>query len=57
MRAFSIAVVLIVLLAVIGAFGLGFVQESVSKAFSTSGVQLDHAEALVNNYGRGMSRN
>lgn len=55
MRAFSIAVGLIVLLAVVGAFSLSFVQESVSKAFSTSGVQLDHAEALVNNYGRGVS--
>jgi hypothetical protein len=51
MRAFGIASVLAVLLAVVGAFSLGFMQESSSTAYSTNGTRLDRAEA-VNNYGR-----
>jgi hypothetical protein len=52
MRAFGIASVLIVLLAVVGAFSLGFFQETSSTAYSSAtGARLDRAEA-VNNYGR-----
>lgn len=52
MRAFGIAVVLILLLAFIGAFGLTFMQEPSSIAYSTTGARLDRAEAAVNEYGR-----
>lgn len=52
MRAFGIASVLIVLLAIVGAFSLGFFQESSSTAYSSAtGARLDRAEA-VNAYGR-----
>ena len=51
MRAFGVAFVLVVLLAVVGSFSLGLVQESSSTAYSTNGTRLDRAEA-VNNYGR-----
>lgn len=52
MRAFGIALALVVLLAVVGAFSLGFFQEPSSKAYSSAtGARLDRAEA-VNNYAR-----
>lgn len=52
MRAFGIASVLIVLLALVGAFSLGFFQESSSTAYSSAtGARLDRAEA-VNSYAR-----
>ncbi len=52
MRAFGIASVLIVLLAIVGAFSLGFFQESSSTAYSSAtGARLDRAEA-VNSYAR-----
>lgn len=52
MRAFGIASVLIVLLAIVGAFSLGFFQESSSTAYSSAtGARLDQAEA-VNSYAR-----
>ena len=53
MRAFVIASAFILLLAVVGAFALHFVQEPSSIAYSSpTGARLDHAEAAVNNYGR-----
>ncbi len=54
MRAFGIASVLILLLAVIGAFSLDFLQESSSAAYSTSATRLDRSEA-VNSYARGVA--
>jgi len=52
MRAFGIASVLIILLAIAGAFSLGLFQESSSTAYSSAtGARLDRAEA-VNSYGR-----
>lgn len=52
MRAFGIAIVLVVLLAVVGAFSLGFIQKPSSIAYSSAtGARLDRAEA-VNNYAR-----
>jgi hypothetical protein len=52
MRAFIIGSVIIILLAVVGGFGLHFVQEPSSIAYSSpTGAKLDHAEAAVNNYG------
>jgi hypothetical protein len=52
MRAFGMASVFIVLLAVAGAFGLNFFQESASLAYSTTGAKLDQSEAAVNIYAR-----
>ncbi len=53
MRAFGMASVFIVLLAVIGAFGLNFFQESASLAYSgVTGAKLDQSEAAVNIYAR-----
>jgi hypothetical protein len=57
MRAFGIAVVLILLLAFVGAFGLNFMQEPSSIAYTTSGVRLDRVEAAVNDYARGVIPN
>lgn len=51
MRAFGLASVFIILLAIVGRFGLDFIQESSSTAYSTNGTRLDRAEA-VNDYGR-----
>jgi hypothetical protein len=51
MRAFGVASALIILLAVVGAFGLHFAQESASTAYSTIGARLDKGEA-VNFYAR-----
>jgi hypothetical protein len=52
MRAFIIGSVIIILLAIGGAFGLHFVQKSSSVAYtSPTGARLDRAEA-VNSYGR-----
>lgn len=53
MRAFCVSIVFVVLLAVIGAYSLGFLQESSSSAYSSAtGARLDHSEA-VNGYARG----
>jgi len=51
MRAFSLAVVVAVLLGLGAAYGLSLVQQSSANAFATSGVRLDHDES-VNSYGR-----
>lgn len=52
MRAFCVAIIFLVVVAVIGAFSLGYFQESSSTAYSSAtGARLDRAEA-VNNYGR-----
>jgi hypothetical protein len=51
MRAFGLASVFIILLAIVGMFSLDFFQESSSTAYSTSGTRLDRAEA-VNYYAR-----
>jgi hypothetical protein len=51
MRAFSLGVVVAVLLGIGAGFGLPLFQKSSADAFSTSGVRLDSAES-VNNYGR-----
>jgi hypothetical protein len=52
MRAFVIASVFVILLAIGGVFGLHFVQEPSSTAYSSpTGTRLDSAEAM-NNYGR-----
>jgi len=51
MRAFSLAVVVAVLLGIGAAVGLTLVQKSSAEAYSTSGVRLDHDEN-VNSYGR-----
>jgi hypothetical protein len=55
MRAFCVSLVFAVLLAVIGALGLDYLQESSSAAYSSaSGARLDQGEA-VNDYARGVS--
>jgi len=51
MRAFSLGVVVAVLLGIGAGFGLPLFQKSAADAFSTSGVRLDSRES-VNNYGR-----
>jgi hypothetical protein len=51
MRAFSLAVVVAVLLGVGAGLGLPFFQKSSADAYSTSAVRLDHDES-VNSYGR-----
>jgi hypothetical protein len=52
MRAFGIASLFIILLAVAGGFGLHFFQESASTAYaSATGARLDQGEA-VNFYAR-----
>jgi hypothetical protein len=51
MRAFSLSVVVALLLGIGAGIGLSLVQKSAAEAFSTSGVRLDHDES-VNGYGR-----
>ena len=53
MRAFCVSIIFIVAVAVIGAFSLGYFQESSSTVYSSAtGAKLDRTEAAVNNYGR-----
>ena len=51
MRVFAISLIAVVLLAVGFWAGLSGIQESTADAYSTSGVRLDHQEA-VNSLGR-----
>lgn len=54
MRAFCVSIVFVVLLAVIGALGLDYLQKSSAVAYtSVSGAHLNHEEAAVNEYARG----
>ena len=58
MRAFLVSIVFLVVVAVIGAFSLGYFQESSSVAYtSPTGAKLDHAEAAVNDYARSVIPN
>jgi len=51
MKVFAVAIAVAITLAVIGAMGLSFVQETVAQAYSTSADRLDQSES-VNFYGR-----
>ena len=51
MKAFGVAIVVAVALAVCAAIGLSFVQETVAQAYSTGAARLDQQES-VNLYGR-----
>ncbi len=51
MKAFGVAIVVAVALAVGAAIGLSFVQETVALAYSTGAARLDQQES-VNLYGR-----
>jgi hypothetical protein len=51
MKVFGVAVAVAIALASVGATGLGFVQETVAQAYSTSADRLDQQES-VNFYGR-----
>jgi hypothetical protein len=50
-KAFGIAITVAIALAVVGAIGLSFVQETVAQAYSTGAARLDQQES-VNFYGR-----
>jgi hypothetical protein len=51
MRAFSMAVFAVVVLAVTAAIGLSFIQKSSAQAYATEAARLDQNES-VNIYGR-----
>ena len=51
MKVFGVAITVAIALAVVGAIGLSFVQETVAQAYSTSADRLDQQES-VNIYGR-----
>lgn len=57
MRAFGIAVALILLVAFVGASVLTFMQQSSTIAYTTTGVRLDRVETAVNEYGRSVIPN